>query len=85
MTLYNADDSSTLNCHATYLSAHANSGDTRCNVLNQYIVCHLFVLSGSDFKNAFTLLHEAEGKIKKIIIEKFDEAVRMSDRASIER
>lgn len=85
MTLYNADDSSTLNCHATYLRVHANSGDTRCNVLNQYNVCHLFVLSGSDFKNAFTLLHEAEGKIKKIIIEKFDEAVRMSDRASIER
>ncbi|CAB4029269.1 conserved oligomeric Golgi complex subunit 4-like [Paramuricea clavata] len=42
-------------------------------------------LEGSDLKNAFTLLHEAEGKIKKIIIEKFDEAVRMSDRASIER
>jgi hypothetical protein len=43
------------------------------------------VLPGSDLKNAFTLLHEAEGTIKKIIKEKFDEAVRRSDRASIER
>ena len=46
---------------------------------------YLLVLPGSDLKNAFTLLREAEGKIKKIIKEKFDEAVKRSDRASIER
>ncbi|XP_028391854.1 conserved oligomeric Golgi complex subunit 4-like [Dendronephthya gigantea] len=42
-------------------------------------------LEGSDLKNSFTLLHKAEEKIKKIITAKFDEAVRKSDRASIER
>lgn len=49
------------------------------------VVLILIFIQGSDLKNSFSLLHEAEVTMKKLITQKFDEAVRMSDRASIER
>lgn len=43
------------------------------------------VLGGSSLEEAFVKLHEAEDKLKTLVTRKFDEAVRESDSASVER
>lgn len=44
-----------------------------------------FEFLGSTLDSSFTVLHEAETKLKAIVIKKFDEAVRDEDLASVER
>jgi hypothetical protein len=41
--------------------------------------------SNNRLDSALTTLHEAEEKVKEIVVRRFDEAVRQEDHASIER
>ena len=42
-------------------------------------------IPGSDIAGAFTLLHEAERKLKRIVHDKFEAAIQIGDRNSVER
>jgi hypothetical protein len=42
-------------------------------------------LTGSDLSGAFVFLHEAEIKLKNIVNEKFDIAIRKGDKNAVER